>query len=102
MKIRHYSVVFSDDAENDFQESYEYYNDDNSNVADLFFRQINASLDLIKSNPFLFLILQNNIRKFTVKKFPFLIYFQVEDDVIKVIAIFHTSRSPEVWKDRIQ
>jgi plasmid stabilization system protein ParE len=100
MKGKSYSIEISDDAEGDFDNSYEYYFEDSPIVADAFFQRINDSFESIKKTPFSFPEVYKSIRKFIVKKFPFVIYFQVEEYTVKVIAIFHTSRNPEVWKER--
>ena len=40
------------------------------------------------------------IRKATPKKFPYGVFFQVEDGQILVFALLHDSRSPSVWRRR--
>jgi len=100
MKAKQFSIEISDNAEIDFNKSYQYYFEDSLKVADAFFRRIDSSLGRIKHNPFSFPTAHKNIRKYVIKKFPFVIYYQVEDSIIKVIAIFHTSRNPEIWNER--
>ena len=101
MKTKPFSVEVSDEAEIDFDKSYEYYYKDNPNVADIFFQSINLSLENVKQYPFSFPEIHKNVRKYVVKKFPFVIYYQVTESVIRIIAIFHTSRNPEIWNDRV-
>jgi plasmid stabilization system protein ParE len=101
MKGKPYSIQISEEAENDFDNSYEYYYDDSPNVADAFFQIINDSLEIIKKSPLSFQRIHKSLRNFTVKKFPFVIYYQVVDYTIQVIAIFHTSRNPKIWTERI-
>ncbi len=100
MKPKQFSIELSDDAEIDFDNSYNFYFEESSKVADEFFRRISLSLKNVMLNPFSFPIAYQNIRKFVVKKFPFVIYYQIIDSTIRVIAIFHTSRNPEIWSDR--
>ena len=92
---------FSDEAEIDFDKSYAYYYEENPNVADIFFKTISLSLENVKQNPFSFPEIHKNVRKYAIKKFPFVIYYQVIESVIRIIAIFHTSRNPEIWNDRV-
>lgn len=101
MKGKEFSIEISDEAEIDFDKSYEYYFKDNSKIADRFFKKINLSFEEIKQNPHAFSIAHKDIRKYIVKKFPFVIYYQVVSSAIRVIAIFHTSRNPEIWNERI-
>lgn len=100
MKTKQFSIEVSGDAEIDFDKSYEYYYEDSSEVADTFFKRINISLEFVRQNPYSFPIVHKDVRKYTVKKFPFVIYYNIVDSVIRVIAVFHTSRNPEIWNDR--
>lgn len=100
MKEKQFSIEVSDDAEADLDKSYEFYFRESQKVADAFFRRINLSFEKIKQNPYSFPNAYKNVRKFVVKKFPFVIYYQVIDSVIRIIAIFHTSRNPEIWNER--
>jgi toxin ParE1/3/4 len=101
MKVQKFSIEVSDEAEIDFDNSYNYYFEERHKVADAFFKRINMSFEDIKQNPFAFPVAYKNIRKYVVKKFPFVIYYQIVNSTIKVIAIFHTSRNPEIWNERI-
>jgi toxin ParE1/3/4 len=101
MKTKPFSIEISDDAEVDFDKSYEYYYEDSPKVADTFFKRINLGFENIKQNPNSFPIAHKDVRKYVVEKFPFVIYYRIVDTVIQVIAIFHTSRNPEIWNERI-
>jgi len=100
MKEKQFSIEVSDDAEADLDKSHEFYFQETPKVADAFFRRINLSFEKIKQNPYSSPNVHKNVKKFVVKKFPFVIYYQIVDSVIRVIAIFHTSRNPEIWNDR--
>ena len=101
MKTKLFSIELSDEAEVDFDKSYEFYYEDSSKVAETFFNQINLCFENIKQNPKSFPIAHKDLRKYVVKKFPFVIYYRILDTEIQVIAIFHTSRNPEIWNERI-
>ncbi|WP_010419538.1 type II toxin-antitoxin system RelE/ParE family toxin [Anaerophaga thermohalophila] len=100
MKVTKFSIEISDEAEIDFDKSYEYYFEESPKVANAFFKRINISLEDIKQNPFTFPIAHKEVRKYLVRKFPFVIYYQIDNSTIKVVAIFHTSRNPEIWNER--
>lgn len=102
MKSTPLSIEFSDEAEIDFDKSFHFYFVESSKVAESFLKQINKSLSEIKQRPFSFPLIFNNIRKYTVKKFPFLIYYQITNKTIRIIALFHSSRNPQIWNDRIK
>lgn len=100
MKTKPFSIELSDEAEVDFDKSYEFYFEDSPKVADTFFKQINLGFENIKQTPISFPVTHKDVRKYVVKKFPFAIYYRIVDKTIKIIAIFHTSRHPEIWNER--
>lgn len=101
MKTKPFSIELSDEAEVDFDKSYEFYFEDSPKVADTFFKQMNIGFENIKQNPKSFPIAHKSVRKYVVKKFPFVIYYRIVDTIIQIVAIFHTSRNPEIWNERI-
>jgi toxin ParE1/3/4 len=101
MKGKSYDIEISDEAEYDFDNSYEYYLKVSPKIADAFFHRINSSLEIIKKTPLSFPETYKNLRRFAVKKFPFVIYNQVIDYTIYVISIFHTSRNPKIWTEQV-
>lgn len=82
------------EAETDFDQSYEYYFKNKPNVAGTLFKSVNQSFKDILQNPFTYPTDYKDIQKNVVKKFLFVIYYQVVQSIIKVVAIFHTSRNP--------
>lgn len=101
MKTKPFSIELSNEAEADFDKSYEFYSEDSPKVADTFFKQIKLGFEYIQQNPKSFPIAHKEVRKYVVKKFPFVIYYRIVHTVIQVIAIFHSSRNPEIWNERI-
>ena len=43
-----------------------------------------------------------DLRHASVHRFPYLIHYQVDEDkkAVFIFAITHTSRNPQLWKDR--
>ena len=39
-------------------------------------------------------------RRLVVRRFPYLVFFTVSDDVIQILAFAHAKRRPGYWKDR--
>jgi plasmid stabilization system protein ParE len=56
----------------------------------------------INRHPFHHQIVQNeNVRRALVNRFPFSIYFEIEEELITIFAILHQSRNPDYWRSRI-
>jgi len=101
MKPQKYKIELSNEAEEDFDDSYNYYAKENQKIADNFFKHIEMSFVQISKNWEVYSYAFGEIKKFVVKKYPFVIYYKVNKSTIQIIAIFHTSRNPEIWKERI-
>jgi len=86
----------------DFDKSYEFYASKSEKVANDFYKHVNNSLEKIAENPNTFPKVLQDVRKFVLKKFPFIIYYQIKRLTISIIAIFHASRNPELWKERTE
>lgn len=101
MKTKPFSIELSNEAEKDFEKSYAFYYENNPKVADTFFQNINRSFEKIKENPHTFPTVHKDVKKYVIKKFPFVIYYRLMNTIIRVIAIFHSSRNPEKWNERV-
>lgn len=64
-----------------------------ANVRDVFLR--------IAANPKLHAIVYKNVRKAVVAKFPYIVIYREEVDVVVIVSVFHTSRNPKDWKSRV-
>jgi toxin ParE1/3/4 len=48
----------------------------------------------------MFPVVHKDIYRMLVRRFPFGIFYRIEDTVVIVIAVFHASRDPFKWKER--
>jgi hypothetical protein len=90
------------DAFKDIQEAVEWYELQLKGLGQRYKIQTIKSINSLKKNPFVFSVKYNNIRCRKIEKFPFLIHYVIDENIktITVFAVFHTSRSPEIWKKR--
>lgn len=54
----------------------------------------------MSGNPWQFPVLLKNVRRALLRRFPYALFFHVEDDALIVIACFHASRDPSQWQKR--
>jgi len=66
-----------------------------------FISEIDRCVLLASENPCRFAFVYKDIRRILVNRFPYGICFRVEEDRIVIMAVFHSSRNPAVWKQRI-
>jgi len=95
-----YKIDISDDADNDIATSREYYEEKQKGLGKRFFNAVLNALGLIQKNPYTYQEIDNDLRRYVMKKFPFVILYFVGEVVIQIIAVFHTSRNPNEIQKR--
>jgi toxin ParE1/3/4 len=87
-------------AELDASEAANWYNDTREGLGNEFLLALDAKINAIQRNPSYFQLIYKNIRRALTERFPYGIFFIIEDETIYVLAIQHTSRNPKIWKKR--
>jgi len=95
-----FRLVIKQLAETDISEAAKWYSRIDRRVARNFIDSVDKTLSGIKTIPYAFPIVDGTYRRAITRKFPFAIYFTVEEDEVVVFGIFHCSRHPEKWKNR--
>lgn len=97
-----FQLKIDTDALNDIQETFEWYELKLTGLGLRYKIQAKKQINSLKKDPYLFSIKYNEIRCKKIEKFPFLIHYQINENLnfITVFAVFHTSRNPEIWNSR--
>ena len=91
---------FADEALAEFIEAGRYYNRQVPGLGDSFMDEVERGLNKISSAPFAWRVIEDEVRRFLVSRFPYGIYYSVENDVIVVWAVKHLHRDPDYWQQR--
>lgn len=82
-------------ARQDFLEASDWYRTEDVDLNAKFVGAVRETFKSITDRPLSYPIVSGNfVRRAVVKKFPFSIYFTIDEDLILVLAIFHDSRNP--------
>src|SRR5262245_33412846 len=46
-------------------------------------------------------IVRSNVRRALLKRFPYCVYYRVEEQIVQIIGVFHAKRDPAAWQARI-
>lgn len=97
-----YTLVIDSRAIQDVQEAIDYYDNQQVGLGKRFEAVLNKSLLLLEKNP-LFRIRYDDVRCLPMKKYPYMVHFTVDESqqVVTVLALFHTSRDSKNWKKEI-
>ena len=94
-------LTFRAAAKSEFDEAASWYESQRSELGVSFIAEIDRVLEAIANQPTLFRIAKVDVRVALVSRFPYAVYYRVKPTRIVVIAVFHTSRDPKVWKSRM-
>ncbi len=95
------NLVFATEAEQDIAEAYNWYEGRRSGLGEEFLTCIDASVYKICRDPKLYPIIHEEYRRALVRRFPYAIFYEYSEGIIWVYSIFHTSRNPKKWRDRL-
>ena len=96
-----FHVEISPAADFEIADSIEWYEAQENGLGRRFESTLESIVELIRRNPKKFPKVDGEVRRTIVRRFPFIILFTVTDDIISIFSVFHTSRNPMIWRDRI-
>lgn len=85
-----YTIRFTDDAEMDLDESYNWYENQKSDLGIEFVRSVNRTLEFIQDNPLLYKSVYKYVRKAKIYKFPFNIYYLITPQFNQIFLEYYT------------
>ena len=93
-------VVVQPDASDDAREAAQWYERERRGLGRRFLVELSGVIDRISANPFQFPELEQGTRRALLRRFPYGVYFVLEEDRAVVRAILHLHRDPDTWKRR--
>ncbi len=94
------NVIICSAAEVDFTESLKWYAERSIEAANDFDAEFNRAITQITADPERFPMCDARHRYFLLRRFPFRIIFRITNSEILVVAVAHSSRSPDYWTSR--
>lgn len=91
-----YTVLVEDRAAEDIQDGIDYYDEQLIDLGDKFKNAVDKEFGALAKNPF-YQVRYKSTRCKPIKKFPYLIHFQVNepDKIVKVFAVINTNKNPD-------
>jgi mRNA-degrading endonuclease RelE of RelBE toxin-antitoxin system len=91
-----YNLIVSPRAQKEIEKAIDSYIPNYADIPNNFVIQLVRVLNTLKINPF-FRIRYKNVRSLKLKKYPYSLYFVVNENrnVVKIISCFHNKLNPE-------
>ena len=93
---------FHPEAEIEFFEAIDYYEDCGEGLGLEFSREIFATIKRIIRFPMAWSQYSFNSRRCLLKRFPFGIVYRIVQDEIIIFAVMQSNREPDYWKNRVK
>jgi plasmid stabilization system protein ParE len=92
-------VILSLLAERDVADVYDYLALQGGQLLQRFDDELNTVLETIAKHPHRFPEYEHGSRRALLRSFPYKVIYQIGDESIRVIAVYHAARDPERWDD---
>lgn len=94
-----FKLTISPLADLDLAEAYQYYADVSLKVLKDFDTEMEASYKALELNPF-FTLRYKNVRGLPLKKFPFIIFYTLDEvnQIVEIRSVFKTHQDPEKYR----
>ena len=94
-------LVVAPEAELDIAEAYVWYENRRIGLGEEFLGSVDAAIERISRNPLIHPVVHETYRRALIRRFPYAIYFEFTETTVTVYAVFHTSRDPQKWRQRL-
>ena len=91
---------FVETALDEFIETGRYYNQQLPGLGDAFVDAVENGINTILKDPIVWRVVEDDVRRYLVHKFPYGIYYTVENDIVIIWAIQNLHRHPDYWRTR--
>lgn len=83
----------------EIEDTKQYYNLQQAKLGDRFKKDVQKSIDNIVLSPKLYPQVENSMRRCLLHRFPYGIFYAIDDDTVVVLSVAHQRREPYYWVD---
>ncbi len=95
-------VLVRPEAETEVRQAFDWYQEQSEGLGFEFLRAIEACLAGVTRNPLGYTIAKTpNVRRAVIRRFPYALFYLVDDEAVVVIAVFNVKRQPIDWLRRV-
>jgi plasmid stabilization system protein ParE len=94
-------LVIAPEAELDIAEAYLWYESRRAGLGEEFLSSVDACLEGIRRQPEMYPVFHEGYRRSLVRRFPYAVFYESSEATVTIYAVFHTSRDPDKWRQRL-
>ncbi len=94
-------LSYHPDAEAELAEAARFYERKVPGLGTRFRTEFDAAVIKILEAPERWRILEKDIRRFLMRRFPYSILYRIAGEEVRILVVKHHSRHPDYWKERL-
>ena len=94
-------LIIAPEADVDLDEAYAWYEERRAGLGEQFLGAVDACFQGIRRMPVMHPEVHEQYRRALVRRFPYAIFYEYEQGAVTVYCVFHTSRDPQKWRQRL-
>ena len=88
-------------VELEVEATFEWYEHEQPGLGFEFLNELRATYQRILGSPLGYQHLRAGIHRALPRRFPYAIYYSIEEEVVVILSVLHTARDPAEWQKRI-
>jgi toxin ParE1/3/4 len=88
-------------AESELLDATRYYEERRRGVGRSFLTEVRRCIQLVLRNPQIGTLLGDNVRRKTLRRFPYSLLYIQDSSGITILAVMHQKRRPGYWRERL-
>lgn len=96
-----FSFLVRPEAEQDLSEAFQWYERQRTGLGHDFLLQVDAGFRFLERTPLVFPEIYRGIRRHLIKRFPYKIFYIVEESTVVILAVVYGGRDPQWIKKRL-
>ncbi len=89
-----------EDADRELSDAADYYDAESLGLGTVFLDQLDDGNERILENPHAAAEIDPGIRKLVLAKFPYNLIYEIDGDIVLILAVAHQRRRPHYWRER--
>jgi toxin ParE1/3/4 len=91
------TLLVRPEAQADLADAQKWYEELAAGLGRAFVEAVDDALASIIQNPLAYPVVRKTARRALTKRFPYGVFYLVEEHAVIVLAVLHQARSPELW-----
>lgn len=93
-------MIIRPEAEADLEDARNWYERQDAGLGDEFLESVGEAFEKILLMPQLHRMIHQDVRRALTRRFPFAVYYRIENGEVMILAVIHSRRDPRAWKSR--